>query len=85
MMPVPVYGLRLCSPERRFCLPVVKHLNNVGCCPHPPHLYKYPHSVAQPYSPSCSGFIHLSVLLLSIRLSLPALGFARSVVTPTAC
>lgn len=72
MMPVPVYGLWHCSPERRFCLPVAKHLNNVGRCPHPPHLYKYPHTVAQPYSPSCSGFFHLSILLLCIRLPFQA-------------
>jgi hypothetical protein len=28
MIPVPVFGFCHCSPERRFCLVVVNHLNN---------------------------------------------------------
>ena len=37
MIPVPLFGFGHCSPERRFCLVVVNHLNNaVGhCLPQP--------------------------------------------------
>jgi hypothetical protein len=79
MMPVPVYGWCHCSPERRFCLPF-KQRSPLSPSP---HLYKYPQRVAQPYSPSSSGFFHLAILLLSIRFSLPGLGFTRSVVPST--
>jgi BTG family len=44
MIPVPVFGFCHCSPERRFCLVVVNHLNNVrwSLSPSTSLVYKYP-------------------------------------------
>jgi hypothetical protein len=44
MIPVPVFGFCHCSPERRFCLVVVNHLNNARRSLSPSTLlvYKYP-------------------------------------------
>lgn len=44
MIPVPVFGFCHCSPERRFCLIVVNHLNNArrSLSPSTSLVYKYP-------------------------------------------